>query len=150
MKWAAAFLDAAALEEYCALLETTDTLPLQITGSSMVPFLVPGRDSVLLMKPAERLRRGDIALYRRTGGALVLHRVCRCRNGLYTMCGDAQTELEPGIRHEQVHAVVCAAVRKGRSERPGTFWWGFFAHIWPCIIPLRPFFCRLYAKLRRN
>ena len=116
----------------------------------MVPFLVPGRDSVLLMKPAERLRRGDIALYRRTGGALVLHRVCRCRNGLYTMCGDAQTELEPGIRHEQVHAVVCAAVRKGRSERPGTFWWGFFAHIWPCIIPLRPFFCRLYAKLRRN
>ena len=150
MKQAVAFLDASALEEYCALLETADTLPLRITGSSMVPFLVPGRDSVLLTKPAERLRRGDIALYRRSSGALVLHRVCRCRNGLYTTCGDAQTEPEPGIRHEQVRAVVCAATRKGRTERPGTFWWGFFAHIWTRIIPLRPFFCRLYAKLRRN
>ena len=150
MKQAAAFLDAAALEEYCALLQTMDTLPLRVTGSSMVPFLVPERDSVLLTKPAERLRRGDIALYRRDSGALVLHRVCRCRNGLYTMCGDAQTETEPCIRHDQVRAVVCAAVRKGRTERPGAFWWGFFAHVWTGIIPLRPFFCRLYAKLRRN
>ena len=31
------------MEQYRALLETVDTLPLQVTGSSMTPFLAPGR-----------------------------------------------------------------------------------------------------------
>lgn len=138
------------LEQYCALLETVEALPLQITGSSMAPFLVPGRDSVLLTRPTARLHRGDLALYRRSSGTLVLHRVCRIHSGLYTMCGDAQHITEPGIRQEQILAVARAAVRKGRDEHPGTFWWDFFAHVWTRIIPLRPFFCRLYATLRRK
>ena len=57
------------LEHYRELLETADALPLEITGSSMTPFLVPGRDSVLLTKPAAPLRPGDIVLYRRDDGA---------------------------------------------------------------------------------
>ena len=69
---------ALLMEQYRELLETVDTLPLQVTGSSMTPFLAPGRDSVLLTKPGERLRRGDIALYRRDSGSYIMHRVYRC------------------------------------------------------------------------
>lgn len=136
------------LEHYRELLETADALPLEITGSSMTPFLVPGRDSVLLTKPAAPLRPGDIVLYRRDDGAYVLHRIIRlARDGTLCLAGDAQTVLERGIRREQVFAIVRSAVRKGKTQQPGCFWWDFFAHIWPLLLPLRPWLRRAYRKL---
>lgn len=136
---------ATLLESYRALLQTVDVLPLAVTGSSMTPFLVPGRDSVLLARPPERLRRGDIALYRRDGGAYVLHRVHHCvRDGSYAMLGDAQCTVEHGVRHDQVLAVVQSAVRKGRQQQKGTFWWEFFARVWLRLVALRPALLHLY------
>ena len=116
---------ALLMEQYRALLETVDVLPLEVSGSSMTPFLAPGRDSVLLAKPGETLRRGDIALYQRESGAYVMHRV---------------------YRREQILAVACAAVRKGKEQKPGCFWWDFFARVWVCIVPLRPVLRGLYGK----
>ncbi len=136
------------MEHYRALLETADALPLEITGSSMTPFLAPGRDSVMLTKPAAPLRRGDIVLYRRDDGAYILHRILRVeRNGTLSLAGDAQCALERGVRPEQVFAIVRSAVRKGKTQQPGCFWWDFFAHIWPLLLPLRPWLRRAYRKL---
>ena len=48
-----------------------------------------------------------MVLYRRQNGAYVLHRIAAIgADGTYMMCGDAQTVLEPGIRREQLLAVV--------------------------------------------
>ncbi len=138
---------ALLVEQYRTLLETVDVLPLQVTGSSMTPFLAPGRDSVLLRKPPERLRRGDIALYRRGSGTYVMHRVYRCEGGgTYSMLGDAQQQVEHGIRREQIIAVACAAQRKGKEQKPGRFWWEFFARVWIRIVPLRPMLRGLYGR----
>ncbi len=137
------------LEHYRELLETADALPLEITGSSMTPFLVPGRDSVLLTKPAAPLRPGDIVLYRRDDGAYVLHRIIRlARDGTLCLAGDAQTVLERGIRREQVFAVVRSATRKGKCQKPGCFWWDFFAHVWTHLLPLRHWLQRAYQIFR--
>ncbi len=142
---------AALIERYRALLETDGTpLPLPVTGSSMLPFLSPGRDSVLLARPNRRLRRGDMALYRREGGGYVLHRIVACqRDGGFAMAGDAQQLVERGIRRDQIVAVVCAAVRKGRCQGPGCFWWEFFARVWPRVLPLHGGLCRAYGVLSR-
>ena len=138
---------ALLMEQYRALLETVAVLPLEVSGSSMTPFLTPGRDSVLLAKPGETLRRGDIALYQRESGAYVMHRVYRReRDGSYTMLGDAQRAFERGIRREQILAVACAAVRKGKEQKPGCFWWDFFARVWISVVPLRPVLRGLYGK----
>ena len=40
---------ALLMEQYRALLETVDVLPLEVSGSSMTPFLAPGRAGVLLV-----------------------------------------------------------------------------------------------------
>ena len=138
---------AHLMEQYRALLETVDMLPLQITGSSMIPFLAPGRDSVLLRKPGKRLHRGDIALYQRDDETYVMHRIYRCESdGTYSMLGDAQQQIEHGIRREQIIAVVCAAQRKGKEQKPGRFWWEFFARVWIRIVPLRPVLRGLYSR----
>lgn len=137
------------LEEYRQLLQSgaAEALPLVISGSSMTPFLVHGRDTVYLSALKRPARRGDMLLYRRKSGAYILHRVHRVeRDGTLTMLGDAQTVVEPGIRPEQVLAVVTACVRKGKTEAPDTFWWMFFARIWPRVVPCRQVLRSIYTK----
>ena len=121
-----------------ALLEETETVPLVISGSSMTPFLVHGRDTVYLSKVTVPLKRGDMILYRRDSGAYILHRIFRAEGDTYTLVGDAQTMLEPGIRADQVLAVVTAVRRKGKLLKKDSFWWDFFEKVWIRMVPLRP------------
>lgn len=138
------------LEEYRKLLqEGVESLPLVITGNSMSPFLIHGRDTVYLSRLTRPPRRGDVLLYRRQNGAYVFHRVYAVTDRGCTMVGDAQTELEPGIRPEQIIAIMTRAVRKGRELRPGSFWWDFFEKIWIRILPLRTPLHKLYTRLKK-
>lgn len=136
------------LEEYRKLLEdeNIEALPLVISGNSMAPFLVHGRDTVYLSKPTGPVKKGDTVLYRRDNGAYVLHRVYKADKDRYTMVGDAQTQLEKDIRRDQIIAVVTSALRKGKMQKPGTFWWEFFEKLWINMIPLRPAVVKLYTK----
>lgn len=137
------------MEDLLKTMEETQTVPLVISGSSMTPFLVHGRDTVYLSKIQRPLKKGDMILYRRDSGAYILHRICDLDGETYTLVGDAQTQREPGIRREQVLALVTAVRRKGRLLQPGSFWWEFFEKIWLRLIPLRPVIVRIYAAVRR-
>ena len=137
------------MEPLLGLLEETDALPLVISGNSMSPFLVHGRDTVYLSKPEEPFRRGDMLLYRRDNGSYVLHRVFRVEGQLFTMVGDAQTCLEPGIRREQILARVTAVRRKGKLLQRGSFLWDFFEKIWIRLVPLRPLLWRMVTGCKR-
>ena len=128
-----------------ALLEETETVPLVISGSSMTPFLVHGRDTVYLSKVTAPLKRGDMILYRRDSGDYILHRIFRAEGDTYTLVGDAQTMLEPGIRSDQVLAVVTAVRRKGKLLKQGSFWWDFFEKVWIRMVPLRPAVRAVYS-----
>ena len=140
------------LEEYRRILAEEPevaALPLVISGSSMTPFLADGRDTVYLARLERPVRRGDMLLYQRIGGQYVLHRVWKAeKDGTFTMVGDAQTELEHGIREAQIIAIVTSVVRKGKSMAPGGFWWEFFEKVWIRMVPLRPLFWRVYSRLR--
>ena len=131
------------------MLEVTEPVPLVISGSSMTPFLVHGRDTVYLSKVKEPLRRGDMVLYRRDSGNYILHRVYRVEETTFTMVGDAQTWLEPGIRPDQILAIVTAVRRKGKVLQPGSFWWDFFEKVWIRMVPLRPAMMKTYACLKK-
>ena len=104
----------------------------------------------MLFRSLERpARRGDMLLYQRSSGQYVLHRVWKAeKDGTFTMVGDAQTELEHGIREEQIIAIVTSVVRKGKSMAPGGFWWEFFEKVWIRMVPLRPLFWKAYSLLR--
>lgn len=138
------------IPELLALLEQAESVPLTITGGSMTPFLVHGRDTVFLSRVTQPLKKGDMIFYRRRNGRYVLHRICRVHPDSFDLVGDAQTAIEPGIRPEQVLAVVHTVRRKGRILKKGDFWWDFFAGFWLSIIPLRPVIRRIYGFLRRK
>ena len=135
------------LEEYRELLEDerVEALPLLISGNSMSPFLVDGRDTVYLSRLTKPVKKGDVILYQRKNGAYILHRVYKIKNGSFTMLGDAQTEPEEGILPEQIVAVMTSADRKGKKETPGSFWWEFFEKVWIRIPALRPPLRNIYT-----
>lgn len=92
------------------------TFTIPITGTSMLPLLVQGRDTVTLKKCTETLKKGDLPLYRRKDGAFVLHRVVKVeKNNTYTMCGDNQFLKEKGISHDHIIGVVSDITRNGKT-----------------------------------
>lgn len=73
-------------------------------GTSMLPLINPGIDSVLIQKAPPELKKYEILLYRRKNGDFVLHRVVKVKNGEYVMRGDNQNWHEPGITRDQILA----------------------------------------------
>lgn len=57
------------------LVEQGREMRMVISGSSMAPFLIHGRDSIFFRAPERELRRGDIVFYERPGGQFVVHRI---------------------------------------------------------------------------
>lgn len=111
-------------------------------GTSMLPLIVEGRDSVTLEK--RPVKPGDIAFYQRADGSYILHRAIGFADGFYTMCGDNQLSPEPGISPEQVVAAVKYVTRRGKRLDGGCFGYRAYLLLW------RSFFVRrVYFRLRR-
>lgn len=130
-----------------SLIELGDTVPLVISGGSMTPFLVHGRDTVFLSPPNRVFKRGDMILYQRDNGSYVLHRIYRVEGDRFCLIGDAQAALEPGIRRDQIIAYVSAVNRKGKVLQPGSFWWVFFEKVWIRMVPIRHWIMGAYTAL---
>lgn len=124
------------------------TVSLTVTGGSMTPFLAGGRDRVFLSPVTAPLRKGNVVMYTRPNGQYILHRIVRVREcSVFDIAGDAQTEIECGVRREQIFAKVTSIERKGKRISPPSFFWFFFAHIWIRLIPARKKIIRLETAL---
>ncbi len=112
-------------------------------GTSMLPLIRQGRDSVVLVKSTKPPKKGDIAFYLRDNGGYVLHRILKAENGLYTMCGDNQLVLEKGISEGQIIAIVDRLYRGDNCVKLSAFSYKIYCFFW------RSFFLRrVYFKLR--
>lgn len=74
-------------------------------GTSMLPLIVEGKDSVILCKPG-LLSKYDIVLYQRKNGQYVLHRIVKISGNDLVLRGDNQSELEKEITADMVIAKV--------------------------------------------
>lgn len=127
---------------------------LLISGNSMSPFLVHLRDTISFKAPDRPLKIGDIVFYQRDNGQFILHRIVRVHKAAdgarsYDIVGDNQTQIEHGVREDQIFALVFAVERKGIKLKPGDFWWWFFERVWPRVIPLRRLIQKIYSMLVR-
>ena len=117
---------------------------LIISGSSMAPFLVHHRDTIIFGPVGRPLRRGDMVFYERPTGQFVMHRIRRVRpEGIY-LIGDAQTTTEGPLPPDCVFAVVKQVCRKGVWLDGRSRLWRFFATVWLRVIPLRRLILKCY------
>lgn len=92
------------------VLEEQGTAFIQTVGVSMEPMLHERESTVVLEKPHSRLKRGDVALFKRQDGQYVLHRVIRVRETDYLIRGDNC------VGHETVTDAMIVGVMKGYYE----------------------------------
>lgn len=108
-------------------------------GSSMFPFIIAGRDKIQITPTAScgLPRRGDIVLYRRDDGLLVLHRMHRKKSDGYYFIGDNQTEIEGPLAEEQLLGIATRIIRHNKSFSPSQPLFWIAGRLWLCVRPFR-------------
>ncbi len=120
------------------ILDSGKAIQIKPQGYSMYPVIVPGRDEAIVQKedPA-KLKRGDVALYRRDGSILVIHRICRKNKKGYYMVGDNQTEIEGPLRPDQIKGKMVALIRNGKEIDVRSLRYRIPCSIWLFMRPVR-------------
>ena len=118
-------------------------------GTSMLPMLRQKVDSVLLSPITGKLQKYDIPLYQRDNGKYVLHRIVG-EGETYTCIGDNQFQLEPGIRPDQLIAVVTAFYRGERKYTVTALGYRLYCRAWHHSRRLRKFWRRCLGWLKRQ
>lgn len=136
------------LDALCELVEEGKTVSTVVSGGSMLPFLSPERDFVYLNKVSRTLKKGDIVLYKRKNGNYVLHRIKKIKGDEFLLIGDRQSELECGIKREDILALCTEAKRNGRIINEKSLVWWFYKHIWLLLIPFRSTLIKLKNPTR--
>ncbi len=129
-----------ALQEiYPMIKEKIDnggTVKLPITGTSMLPLLVWGRDTVDIIK-CENPKKGDIIFYLRDNGQFVLHRIVGLDENGYILCGDNQWHKEYNIKDKNIIAVVTSITRKGKTFEVTNLPYRIYSNLWMAVLPMR-------------
>lgn len=132
------------------LLQNGCILRLKPQGYSMYPLFVPGRDEALIEQvPISSFKKGDVALYRRTEGILVLHRICRISSEGFYMVGDNQSDVEGPLSAEQIKGKLVGVIRNGHSISVTHPCYRFLSGLWLWMLPLRPY-CFRFTKCIRS
>ena len=122
------------------LLSRDGYLVYKTRGVSMEPMLRQNRDLVIIKVPASRLKKYDVAFYKRNE-AYVLHRVIKVMPDHYLIRGDNTYALET-VPDDAVLGVLTGFQRKGKEidvTDPAYLW---YVRVWDAIYPVRAFFFR--------
>ena len=117
------------------LLARDGYLVYKTRGVSMEPMLRQNRDLVTIRVPASRLKKYDVALYRR-GEKYVLHRVIGVASDHYLIRGDNTYTVET-VPDSAVIGVLTGFKRKGREHDVTEPGYRLYARLWHAVYPLR-------------
>lgn len=106
------------------------------SGNSMEPLLYHQNTRVVLMKAHGDLRKGDLPVYKRPLGKLVIHRIIRTDEEAYYTRGDHQYSLER-VPKEWVLGVVTEIYRKKRHFSVNHTGYRLYVRVWNTIYPIR-------------
>ena len=129
-------------------LDVGGTVELPITGTSMLPLLVWGRDSVDIQK-TKTPKKGDIIFYRRDNGQFVLHRIVGQNENGFILCGDNQWDKEYGIQSRHIIAAVAAVNRRGKKIGTDNNGYKLYSFLWVKILPIRKYVLIFMRKAKR-
>ncbi len=102
-----------------------NTVNVPLTGSSMSPTLMQGRDNLVLapLPSQAKLRRYDVVLFR-YHGTYILHRIVKMDGDTLVTRGDALISTETPLRSDVVAKLVAISdTQTGKVTQCDTLWW---------------------------
>lgn len=138
--------DDQIIHEAVRLVNEGLAVTLLVKGRSMLPFILGGRESVVLKKP-ENVREGDVVLARIDGKRHVLHRVMAVSPGRVVLMGDGNIRGQEVCRPEDVLARADEVVGEdGRHRRLDSPAQRRKARLWRRLLPLRRYLLFIYKR----
>ena len=126
--------DPIRLSDYvdliCEVLDSDGEFRLYPHGTSMLPLIRQGRDSVALRRLNRSPRKYDILFYRRADGSFVLHRVHSVRPDGLVLWGDNQHVLEYGVGADQIIGYAARVFRDERELDCNGFAYQWYLRLW--------------------
>ena len=130
-------------------LDSGASVRIHPRGTSMLPMIREGVDSVVLSKLPEKLAKYDVILYQRENGQYVLHRLVNAGEP-YTFIGDNQFDKEDGITREQLIARVSSFYRGDKKIGVDKPLYRFYCVAWYNSKGLRRIWRGLSAFIQRK
>ena len=116
-------------------------------GVSMLPTIRDRKDTVTLVSPQGKLKKGDVPFYQRDNGQYILHRVISVNGDTYVMRGDNQWEIEYNIRHDQIIGVLYSFDRNGKTHKVTDAGYKIYVKFLPIIRYSRKYYYLLKSKV---
>ena len=141
--------DNEIIESAIALVAEGVSVTFPVKGWSMLPFIIGGRESVILVKP-DVVTVGDVVLAWVEGCRYVVHRVIRIDGDRVTLMGDGNIL---GVEHCLLADVKARADyvvdARGRKHYIYKRWRQRASRLWWRLLPVRRYLLFIYRKLKR-
>ena len=130
------------------LLEAGRTVQIKPQGYSMYPMFIPDRDSAIIVKANhDKLNRGDVVLYKREGGILVLHRIWMIKGDGVYLIGDNQETIEGPLSKKQIKGILIAFIYDGKTISVSHPIYWLLSRAWLILRPFRRIIKIIAARL---
>jgi len=140
--------DEVIIQEAIRLVEDGISVTFPVKGNSMLPFIIGGRESVILTLPPKTLEVGTVVLAWVEGTRYVVHRIIEINGQQVTLMGDGNIV---GVEHcmvQDVKALVTHVVdSKGQRRALYSPWRQKAARLWRVLLPVRRYILAIYRRI---
>ena len=139
--------DNGVIEEAVRLVQKGVTVTFPVTGQSMLPFIIGGKESVILHRPG-LIDVGDVVLAWVDGNRYVVHRIIKLDYDRVTLMGDGNVRGTEHCLLKDVKARVTHVVSADNKKRDlYSMWRVRAAKLWYWLRPIRRYLLAIYRRL---
>lgn len=134
------------IQEICKIIHDGTDVVFRTKGMSMLPFIIGGKDSVLLHK-VDVIAIGDIVLAKVGGNRFVLHRVESVIGDTIILMGDGNIKGRERCKESDILAVAVKIIKGQREIDCRSSKHLFRARIWRRLLPVRRYLLAFYKRI---
>ncbi|MBQ7202382.1 MAG: S24/S26 family peptidase [Eubacterium sp.] len=109
------------------------------SGTSMLPLLHQGKDTIIVVKNEDRLKKYDVALYVTSYGKYIMHRVIEVHDDHYIIVGDNLLKKEY-VTDDMICGKLVGFYKNGKHyvDCENSKGYKLYSRVWVALRPFRP------------
>ena len=139
--------DNEIIEEAIRLVREGVNVTLPVNGNSMLPFIIGGKESVILHSPGGIVDVGDVVLAWVDGNRYVVHRIIKLDYDRVTLMGDGNLTTEHCALGDIKARVTHVVDAKDKTHYLYNRWRMLGAKVWYWLRPIRRYLLAIYRRL---
>ena len=139
--------DNEIIEEAVRLAREGVNVTLPVNGNSMLPFIIGGKESVILHSQGGIVDVGDVVLAWVDGNRYVVHRIIKLDYDRVTLMGDGNLTTEHCTLNDIKARVTHVVDAKDKTHYLYNRWRMLAARMWYWLRPVRRYLLAIYRRV---